>query len=339
MMMRYLISILCWAVVLHAGAQTTEVSPPGGISRLAIYYFKINFSKEQRALLEQTELEFIYSVDERGKPTLEKVNGITDPAIIDSLIRQTLIIPYFNPKLIDGKAEASVYFMKLKFPHYGSQESIMLGNEFLTFRKLKLDDFESIEYRGEMDILIGGMMNTFNGTAQEYLGTGGGMKIEMLFTGKKNWGGGLAMDFYGNKLKQPYPIASTREQAKAPPTLLIGGFLSKKFNQEQGDNEIIFQLDANMALQNVVYREDNNDDGYVQFFGFSPALVVHYNIAVGRIRPSFYYFKPAMNRSFVNMNMALRPLFYDNKAANGVMLEFGLSWRLRTRFIESYQLK
>ena len=89
----------------------------------------------------------------------------------------------------------------------------------------------------------------------------------------------------------------------------------------------------------MVTREDNNDEDYVQFFGFSPALVVHYNIAVGRVRPSFYYFKPTMNRSFVNMNIALRPLFYDNKAANGVMVEFGLSWRLRTRFIESYQLK
>lgn len=338
-MIRFILAVLLCAQIIQVQAQTHEANPPGGISRLALYYFKINFSKEQRALLEQHDLEFIYGVDERGKPTLEKVNGMTDPAILDSLVRQTRIIPYFNPKMVDGKAEASVYFMKLRFPSYGSAESVSVTNEFLLFRKLKPDDFESIEYGGEMDILIGGMINTYNGTAQDYLNTGGGMKIEMLFTGKKAWGGGLAMDFYGNKLKQPYPIASTREQTKAPPTLLIGGFVSKKFNQSQGDNEVIFQLDANMALQNVVTREDNNDEDYVQFFGFSPALVVHYNIAVGRVRPSVYYFKPTMNRSFLNMNIALRPLFYDNKAANGVMLEFGLAWRLRTRFIESYQLK
>jgi hypothetical protein len=338
-MIRFVLIVLCCCSIIQVEAQTQETSPAGGISRLALYYFKINFSKEQRALLEQNTLELIFSVDERGKPSLEKVNGLTDLAIIDSLVRQTLIVPYFNPKMVDGKPEASVYFMKLTFPRYGSQESVSLGNEFLTFRKLKLDDFESIEYGGEMDILLGGMLNTYNGTAQQYLGTGGGMKVEILFTGKKNWGGGLAMDFYGNRLKQPYPIASTREQAKAPPTLLIGGFVSKKFNQVQGDNEVIFQIDANMALQNVVYSEGNNDQDYVQFFGFSPALVVHYNIAVSRMRPSFYYFRPTMNRSFVNINLALRPLFYDNKAANGVMVEFGLSWRLRTRFIESYQLK
>lgn len=338
-MIRFVLITLFWTILSQAQAQTQEPTPAGGISRLALYYFKINFSKEQRALLEQHELELIYSVDERGKPTLEKVNGINDSAIVDSLVRQTNIVPYFDPKMVNGKAEASVYFMKLSFPRYGSQESLLLDNEFLSFRKLKPEDFESIEYGGEMDILIGGMVNTFNGSAQDYLSLGGGMKIEMLFTGKKNWGGGLAMDFYGNKLKQPYPIASTREQAKAPPTLLIGGFISKKFNQVQSDNEVIFQLDANMALQNVVYNEGNNDQDYVQFFGFSPGLVVHYNMPVGRIRSSFYYFRPTMNRSFVNMNIALRPLFYDNKAANGIMLEFGLAWRLRTRFIESYQLK
>jgi hypothetical protein len=56
---------------------------------------------------------------------------MNDPAILDSLVRQTRIVPYFNPKLVDGKAEASVYFMKLRFPTYGSRESVSLTNEFL----------------------------------------------------------------------------------------------------------------------------------------------------------------------------------------------------------------
>jgi hypothetical protein len=68
-------------------AQTHEASPPGGISRLAVYYFKIDFSKEQRALLGQTELEFIYGVDEHGKPPLEKVNGIMERDLSQQSIR------------------------------------------------------------------------------------------------------------------------------------------------------------------------------------------------------------------------------------------------------------
>jgi hypothetical protein len=338
-MQRLIITSLASVFLMSTLAQTTEVSPAGGISKLAIHYYKIDFTKEQRTQLEQTELELIYSIDERGKPVLEKVNGISDPAIVDSLIRQTERVSFFNPQIVDGKPEASVYFMKLRFPKYYSNVSIGFDDDIRQFRKARHDDFESIEYKHSMDIVIGGMLNAYGGSAQEHLNTGGGMKVDMLFMGQKNWGGGFTMDFYGNKLKKPYPISSTRAQTKAPPTLLMGGFASKKINQRGGSNELIIQVDANMALQNVVTRENNLDKDYVQFFGFSPGLVLHYNIAIGHEKPGLYYFQPVMVRNFINLNVALRPLFYENKAASGVMFEVGISWRLRTQFIDSYRFK
>ena len=336
--------ITLWLLILGLGqctlAQTQQAAPVGGVSRLALYYFKINFSKEQRALLEQAELELIYEINEKGKPTLEKVNGISDQAIMDSLVQQTRIIPYFNPKMVDGVSEPTIYFMKLRFPQYSTRESISMNNEFASFRKHKPEDFEFIEYRGAIDLVLGGMINTLNGSAQNYLSTGGGMKVEMLFLGRKNdWGGGFNMNFYGNKLKQDYPIISTRPQASAPPTMFMGMTIARKFNQLGSNNEILLQVEANLAMHNVVYRQDSYDNDYVQFIGFSPALVVHYNIPVGKGRPGFYHFSPIMNRHHVNLNIAVRPLFYDNKAANGTMIEFGVSWRSRMRFVDSYKLK
>lgn len=73
-----------------------------------------------------------------------------------------------------------------------------------------ISDFQSIELGKSIEVLIGGAVNTFAGTAQYYLNTGGGMKIDAIFFGQQKFGVGMAMSFYGNKSKKDYPISSMR---------------------------------------------------------------------------------------------------------------------------------
>ncbi|MBK9515618.1 MAG: hypothetical protein IPO05_18885 [Flavobacteriales bacterium] len=75
-----------------------DVSPKNGIEQLAIKYYGIDFTKEQRKEIENVEIEFIYLIDEYGDPTLSEINGVKNQEIIDSLINKTKEVERFYPR-------------------------------------------------------------------------------------------------------------------------------------------------------------------------------------------------------------------------------------------------
>src|SRR5688500_5957918 len=93
-------------IVYSLSAQQTEqvsrdAEPVDGIEELALVYYKIDFSRQQRALLEDLRLELIFVVDTTGAATLREVNGIQDAGIIDSLKSQHPL-PVFYPAMSRG---------------------------------------------------------------------------------------------------------------------------------------------------------------------------------------------------------------------------------------------
>jgi len=202
-------------------------------------------------------------------------------------------------------------------------------------QQLRLSDVEDDEIGRGFDILAGGVVNTFNGSAQNYLGIGGGLKVDILLMSERKFGIGMDMSFYGNHIKKNYPIASTRKQNNTSPTLLIGmafQWIVKKNKKRQ----ISLQFEANYAQQNISKKIYIDDTEWDRFNGFSPAVLVHYMIKLGHDKLDSYYRGPVVVSRWLNFHLGIRPLFYNSSAANGAMLEMGISYRMKANFIKPY---
>lgn len=311
-----------------------EVSPKIGINALAIKYFGIEFTKEQRSSIENIEIEFVYEVDTIGKPILSEVNGIKNQEIIDSLKNKTNEIGLFNPRILNGKAESSIYFMKLTFPSYKITKSNFGLLQGSAYNEAKLEDFEYLlESGNRIDVLFGGVVNKFLGNPSNHLKTGGGMKMDISYAGRNNILYGLNMSFYGNKLKNDYPISSTREQFNVPPTLLVGLVFGKwypKFN---------IQGEVNLAVQNLTERLNNTDSDWVQLKGWSPGIVLNYPIRIGKQKTKYYYGSPSLFENNLNFHFGIRYLKLSITQATGVMTELGVSYRMTVKNVKEYKLK
>ena len=343
-MMVRIVYITLWLCLFNASLFAQAVDslnfgpePVGGVTKLALEYLKIDFTSSQRAILDRTTLELIYTIDSTGIATLEDVNGITDRSITDSLKRKTSTLPNFSPRHLNGRKVDAIYSMTLQYPRYRQKQltSRELPRQYKTPRR---EDFEAITIGSRTDVLIGGVCNGFVGNAQKYLGIGGGMKVDVIYSGKQGVGGGLIMSFYGNRLKRDYPINTTREQDDSPVMMLVGLALNK-FIVKKDRHEVLAQFEANYAVQNVSPRINNQDKDYIQFRGFSPGLSLHFLIQLGQDHVSSYYYRPTLSNHYLNFHAAVRPLFFDFKSASGVLWEIGLSYRLAYHFIESYKLK
>jgi hypothetical protein len=329
--------ILLISPTLQAQIQNTlnqEVSPKGGVQSLAIKYYGIDFSKEQRAFLKDKEIEFVFLVDEEGVPILSEINGITVVAIIDSLKNKTKEIDNFNPRIRNGIAEKSIYFMNLVFPTYKmtkKQYGMLLG---ATYNEANLEDFEYINKSGtRFDMLIGGVINQFIGNPSNHLGLGGGMNIDISYTDKKSFLYGLNMNIYGNKLKSPYPINTIREQFSAPPTLLVGAIFGKWFGKFNIQGEI------DIAVQNLTEKVGNNDPDWVQLKGWSSGIIFNYPIKFGKENTMYYYGSPNLFSNNLNLHLGLRYLSLSIKEASGIMAEIGVSYRMTLSGVKDYKLK
>ncbi len=338
-------SIIAFAISLllsaggYAQKEASGPEPIGGISKLALEYYKINFTPEQRKLLHDRELEFIYFIDTAGNPGLEKINGVSDQSILDSLQNVTGRLPRFHPYTADGIPENAIYFMKIKFPGYEEVSVRTLYYNTLPFKRLRMEDFEYIHKSGNrFDILIGGVVNTFAGRMGDYLSSGGGMKMDLLFVGSGNMGAGLNMTMYGNKLLQNYPINSKREQNSAPPIMLLGLSLNKAL-QKKERSEFNLQLELCYAIQNVTPRLDANDREWTQLRGFSPGIVCNYFFQLGNNKVDCSYGNPSIATHNINFHGAIRPVFLNLREATGIMAELGISYRLGNHFIDDFRLK
>ncbi|MFZ1788257.1 MAG: hypothetical protein WAT92_08105 [Saprospiraceae bacterium] len=332
-----IIFILINFIAIHAqivDSLNQQVSPKNGINQLAIKYYGIDFTKKQRQEIKDVEIEFIFSIDAVGNPTLSEINGISNPEIIDSLKNKTKEIERFNPQIRNGVAEASIYFMKLTFPTYQFNQRTYGFLQGSAYNEAKLEDFEYINESGQrFDMSVGGLANQFIGRPSKHLAFGGGMKIDLGYSGKNNLIYGMNMSVYGNKLKKDYPINSTRTQVKAPPTALIGLIFGKWFDQFNVQGEL------NIATQNITEKIGENDPGWVQFEGWSPGLIVNYPIKLGKSSPVYYYGAPTLIESNLNIHFGLRYIKLSIKDATGMMVELGLSYRMAIKGVKEYKLK
>lgn len=338
--MKYAISIifsLIFILSLDAQVQDSlnqDVSPKNGINQLAIKFYGIDFTREQRKEIENVEIEFIFSIDEYGKPTLSEINGVTNQEIIDSLKAKTTEIENFNPQIRNGKPQPSIYFMKLTFPTYKFSQRTYGLLQGSAYNEAKLEDFEYLNESGQrFDMTIGGLANQFFGKPSEHLGLGGGMKIDLGYAGKNNIIYGLNMSFYGNKLKKEYPINSTREQFSGPPTLLVGLIIGKwydKFN---------IQCEINYGVQNITEKVAENDPDWIQLNGWSPGFVINYPIKLGKYNPIYYYGAPTLLGNNLNLHIGIRYIKLSIREATGLMAELGVSYRMVIKGVNEYKLK
>lgn len=338
--MKYLIpKLLLLICLLRSNAQVVDslnqnVSPKNGLNQLAIKYYGIDFTKEQRKEIENVEIEFIYSIDEYGNPVLAEINGVKNQEIIDSLIQKTKDVENFKPQIRNGKPEPSIYFMKLTFPTYKFNQNTYGILQGSAYNEAKLEDFEYLIKSGQrFDMTIGGLANQFIGKPSQHLGLGGGMKIDLGYAGKNNLMYGLNMSFYGNKLKKEYPINSTREQFKAPPTLLVGLIFGKWYDKFNIQGEI------NIGIQNITEKIGENDPDWVQLNGWSPGLIVNYPIKFGKTNQMYYYGAPSLLENNLNIHLGIRYIKLSLKEATGLMAELGFSYRMSLKGIKEYKLK
>jgi hypothetical protein len=338
--MKYIISILLLLIcILRSNAQVVDslnqnVSPKNGLNQLAIKYYGIDFTKEQRKEIENVEIEIIYSIDEYGNIVATEINGVKNQEIIDSLIQKTKKIEKFNPQIRNGKPEPSIYLMRLTFPTYKFTQNTYGLLQGSAYNEAKLEDFGYLIESGQrFDMTIGGLVNQFIGEPSKHLGFGGGMKIDLAYSNKKNLIYGLNMSFYENKLIKEYPIYTTRQQLKAPPTLLVGLIFGKWYGQFNVQGEI------NLAIQNITEKIGENDPDWVQFNGWSPGLIVNYPIKFGKSNPIYYYGAPSLLENNVNIHLGIRYIKLSIKEATGVMMELGISYRMSLKGVKEYKLK
>jgi hypothetical protein len=315
-----------------------RVEPKGGMAALAIVYYKIDFNPEEIEYLRANEAELIFMVSETGKGKLEKVNDIGMPSIVERMLNDDL--PDFFPEVVDGKPQSAVYFMKLRWPHYSDMTPVSpYDARPFAYINHRLDEFEFVRYTGvRFDMVFGGVANIVNGTASEYIRNGGGMKMDMMFYGQKNWGGGMVMTFHGNRSKKDYPISTQLPQNPSRMTLFLGAGIGKIF-EERGGGHFNLQFEPCWALQNIVTVDPQIRNKPVQASGFSPGFVINYAMRMGKGRMYNYYFVPTVWTSYVNFHLAIRPLMLNVAAASGMMYEAGLSYRMGLRYVSDFKLK
>ena len=317
-----------------SGKVSQEAFPQGGVDALALEYYRIDFTKEQRQRLRDVRIEFIYQIDPQGVPILAEINGVSDRDLVDSLRSRTPMLPRFNPRILEGTPQSALYIMQLVFPAYPAPRPTAGELQTHAYHQARLEDFDYIHKSGQrFDMNIGGTANLFAGRAGQYLAPGGGMKIDLAYTAVNQLLYGLNMSFYGNRLKQEYPLAVNREQLPAPVTLMIGAVFGKWFNRFSA------QLELNLAYQNVTERLGDIDTAWVQLSGWSPGLVINYPLQLGRERPQYYYGSPVLLAHQLNFHLGVRPVFLSIREATGAMLEVGVSYRMGLHMVDRYKLK
>lgn len=328
-----LLTIVFFSVV-QAGAQNNpEPVPLGGLQQLAYPYYNINFTVQQRESLSDKILQLYFEVNEDGSALLERVSGITDTEIIDSLY-QVRSRPSFRPRVIDGVPEKSTYLLELEFPRHS--ESAGYNEEVM--RRPRMSDFEYIDKSGHtLQFLITGNGNGFSGNASHYLRPGGGLRMDIVFGNSNGTGWGLGMGFSGNRLRRDYPVNTIFEQLDAPATILISLLWNKVF-LEKDRYKFMLQLEPSYAAHSIEESDPNTGASGVSFSGFSPSITVHYRVQLGKERIGIGLI-PSINTSALNIHAGIRPMFYNQRQASGLMIEAGIGYRWVADFVADYKYR
>ena len=307
--------------------------PVIGENALAVKVLGIEFTQGQRDSLDGKSIELIYIVDIMGVGQLTEINGVKDKAIQDSIFKANVPFVLFESEIFNGEPRESIYFLKIFFPKYYKRSNHPLMIDRFSFNMLKMEHFDSlILSKNSSGMAFGGMGNQFIGNVSDYLGFGGGMKIDYYYR-TKNLIAGLNINVYGTKRKKDFPIISAKPQGNYPSMIIIGPTLGYHQNRWSAALEVDF------CRMNLVYNTDTKTkDGY-NTDGWSPGLIVAWRLPVFRSKPLYYYNSPYVFTQNIQFSFAIRQFFVDLPEASGTMVELGVCYDLNFRSIKSFKLK
>ncbi|MEM1328084.1 MAG: hypothetical protein AAGI23_19155 [Bacteroidota bacterium] len=336
--MRLLSVLSLLLLAFSAQSQTTvldrEPSYPSGLNRLALVYYGIDFSKEQRKVLSERPVEFYFLIDTVGGYELAEINGIDDAAILDSLQQRTMQLSPFIPALEAGKPVEAFYILQMSFPKYGTtRQQTSLGNSG-SYRRLRAEDFEYVE-RGKdhFSWMIGLGGSQFVGQATDYLGTGFGMLTDVRYTTQKEQIFGISINLFDQPLRQNLPIESNRPQGDN----ITGGIVA--FSYGKWFQQFSIHAELGFSMQNVTPKLNNEDRDWVQLRGWSPGIVLNYPIQLGRDHISGYYLNPTIFTNNINLHAGLRYIDSPLPEVSGLLFEIGVGYQMMFYQVESFQLK
>lgn len=311
-----------------------EVEPFGGINKLALKFYGIEFTKPQRKILEDKEIEMIFEVDEYGLAKLSEINGILDKDILDSLKIKSLTLEKFQPRVVNGVAQTSLYFLKMKFSSYkmtAYQLELLRGK---VYNETKMENFEYILKSGRaIDVTLGGMGIQFFGKPDKYLSFGGGMRAKVCYSdGRKNIYG-IQMGIYSNKLKNSFPLNTSKVQIPFPTSLQVGLTFGKCYKG------MAIEVELNQAIMNLTERESTNDKNWIQLKGWSPGIILNYPLTLGKEKAVYYYGSPTVFTHKLNFHFGLRYLKLNLKEASGPLLEIGAAYKMFFEHVKEYKIR
>lgn len=338
--MRQIVTVILFFFVLSAIAQTDTTNSPaqpiGGLNRLALVYYDIEFTSEQRALLEGVDIEMGYSVSSEGIAKLMSVNGVQNRALRDSLFAQDSELPGFQPEIRSGIPRESLYFMRFRFPNYDAGKQYYSLYQPFYRAKAEKEEFRILEESGSgFDFTMQGILTNHFGQADQYLLPGAGVQMGFEFLFEKGIYVGLGFDIYGNRTEKQMAVRDSMPYLRAPVSATIGLYAGKRFNR------FSLQFEAYYATIGVTESDIENDIDGTDYQGFSPGLFLNYTIPVNRNRErvSFNMGSPGIQRFSFNFRGGFRGFIMDNPQASGVMLELGAGIRFGMYFIERYRFK
>lgn len=345
LVMRYFLYLILLAIPVFCSAQDIrenyrDAEPEGGVEKLAKSFFSINFQNEEQRELMGKHLELVFHIDQMGVPTLEAVFGTDNNVIRDSFLQKTEEIPLFIAARAGGDYTESMYALGLTYPSFQTVYQYLQKSNIHAFRKAKMEDFEKLELKdSRFDLVFGGVVNTPAGSISNHLRSGGGLKLDFIFTGRNGWGGGLVATGHYNRLFNNFSIPSTVPNLKYPTTNMIGLSANKWMALGEKLHGLLLQLELNYTYFLLTEKEEINDPESVVFKGFSPGLSVHFPIQIGQPTTSTLYYSPALVSHYINIHAAIRPLFLDFRQARGILFELGLSYRMGIIRVKSYEFK
>ncbi len=328
--------LLVVSYYVHSQSDTILAYPIMGLQKLSVKALGIEFPSPLREKIQGLEVEFIFDVDEYGVGNLAEINGVNEAAIKDSF--QNVFKPFvlFKPLLIDSVPYPSFFFFRVIFPTYqkSGYQPVYIIDRF-SFQRLKLSDFETIEFsKHREEISLGGFYKRpVSGHIYNYLGGGGGMDIDLSYLFPKILVG-LNLNVSGSKRIKLWPELNTSiEQPKYPSALhcnLYGGY-------HKGNKSI--QVEAGFSLMNLIFNSNEKSNDGIQKKGSNFAVTYKYKLPISKDKPTTVYGTPYILRYDLHFLMRSRLTQYDYKYVNGFSLEIGCAIATHYKRIKNFKLK
>ena len=333
----HLIALLwaCTGLVAYGQTPDSVATVPLNPSRLSAHYIGIDFSEAQRDVIGDRSIEVILLLQASGRAEFFDANNAAEPWLLDSLRAATARLPRFAPSdsiAFDGFDEY-IYTLRFSYPTYRQVANPYYRSPVI-YEAHRLADYEYYEpSRERLDVLFGAVANQFIGAPARHLAFGGGMAMNVTYGDERGRAYGLFMSIYGNKLRTPYDITTTRELNSAPPTLAVGLQYGRYREQWSVMGELGF------VQQNVSTPLNDDDNDWDHFQGASLGVLLGRDFPLGPGRADDLYGSPVLTRGNLSARVGLRYNFYGHREARGLMAEIGLAYRLATFTVERYKLK